>query len=244
MFVGRVSTAFMPGLAHLYGEGNLRQYRLISLKLMRVVAVAMAIGCGGCLTLNRGFMTLWLGRGDLFAGETFNLLLVAATFLAIMTLTLRQVLFALGRVRQTSAADILCSLVRTGLLVSLLVGLRLLAVPVSTILATLAVAVWYFAWQWARALSISAAELAGELWRAGKVLLPVILLGWLWRYIPQPWAWGQVSRAAGWGLLALSAAGYVAAAGAITLVLDRGSRQMAAGIVRRVLGSVGLRGRR
>ncbi len=247
MFVERVGMAFMPGLAHLHGEGNVKQLRAISLKLVRVVAVAMAIGCGGVLAMNRGFMTLWLGqdRSNLFAGAAFNNLLGGAMFLMVMALTLRQVLFAMGKVKETSAAELINSLVRTGLLLALLSALGLVAVPITIILAVPAVMVWYFVRLWARQLSISAKELLVELRRGAVVLLPVVLLAWVWGHLPQPWLATDKAKLVRWLLLLLSGAGYVAAAVAIVMILDKGSRQFVAAPVKAVLAKVGIgRGRR
>jgi O-antigen/teichoic acid export membrane protein len=225
LFVGRVGIAFMPGLAHLHGEGSPEQFRKISLRLMQVVSSVLAIGCGAVLALNKTFTALWVGSG-FYAGSLFNICMAVAVTLVVVSMTLQQILFAAGSIRQTAAANMVNALVRAALVVLMLRVIGITAAPVSTALAAMAVNLWYFLWQWMRKCGLVWSDLWGELCRVVVVYGVTVALAVVWMQLP---------CAHSWLLFIGYSAAYAMAAVVAVIGVDRNSRQFAVAATRWVL---------
>jgi len=91
-------TAILPGLAHLFGQRDDQRLREIMAARYKTTALVGAIGLGGCIALNQGFVQLWVGS-DLYAGNTVNILFAVSSLIFMISGCAYDGLFIRGEFR-------------------------------------------------------------------------------------------------------------------------------------------------
>lgn len=141
-FGERISIAFMPGLAHLWGEGNKSRAADIGTKVLKVTMWFVAFEVATLLFLNQSFIGLWVGD-KFFAGQTFNLLMGFAILIFVYVYASGQVLYAANIIKGPALAEFVLSILQLGLLIALLKMIGIIGVPISTIVASAIIVLIY-----------------------------------------------------------------------------------------------------
>lgn len=219
-FGERISVAFVPGLAHLYGEGKTERFAEIAARVVRVTGWFVALETAVVLCLNRSFVGVWVGE-PLFGGAVFSDLHALAVPAFVYASCLTQVLYAAGVIQGPAVAGIGQSVLRVAVLAAGLAPFGIVASPLSTVVS--GIVLFYLT---ARLASVSGATRA-ELARAMLLpLVPAVLIGGLGGRFVVVESWRAL-------LLAGPAVGIVCIAG--LLVADSECRAFARAAVRRFL---------
>jgi O-antigen/teichoic acid export membrane protein len=109
MIAGRISSAVMPGMANLLGEGKVERTRRLMLDTLKLTFIAFIIGMGGVYIANREFVELWVGK-EHFGGQAMTTLICFNTMVFIVNSTLYSNLCAFGEFKTVSKATTLESL--------------------------------------------------------------------------------------------------------------------------------------
>ena len=157
-FVNRIGVAFMPGLAHLYGEGEKETFRKISMRLLRTVSWVLAIGAGGCFCFNSSFMSLWVGN-KLYAGHLFNGLMAIGIVLQILTFVVNKILYGAENIKGPSIMGTIVYLSKALLLVGMIWTIGFTGGPLSLIISFGLVGGWYFVQQLHKTVGFVSGEL-------------------------------------------------------------------------------------
>lgn len=210
LLLERVSIAFMPGLAHLYGEGDRGKFALVARRLLRVVVYAMLAGVGLCMALNKTFVTLWVGP-ELYAGRMFDLAMAAAVASIVFVHTINRVLFAAEIIKGPSIAGAIQNVARAGLLILMVWLLGLPGAGLSFAIVFIAGGALYFVRRWTELLRLQNSEFHDDLLRFSKVAVISVLLSYIFGVfvVRNSWAWFVGSGAV-----------FVLAAGTLFYMLD------------------------
>lgn len=138
MAAERMGIALSPGLTTLLGEGRQARAREVLERARSAAAVVSALGFGGVIALNEGFVGLWVGPG-LFGGLGLTVTTGLAAAVASSLALVGQALFAAGGVKQTSILTTAEAIVRLGLQSLLLWSVGVAGIPVAAVVAALAV---------------------------------------------------------------------------------------------------------
>lgn len=228
----RFGPAFLPGLAHLAGEGKTDRAVEVSRRLLSVVSYIASVGAACVVALNFAFLPLWLGASKgavLFGGQPLTLLLAVSVVISVSVSTLCDVVFALGGIRVNAAVRLLEGVVKLALQIALALRFGVVGLAVGAGLASLLVTGVFMPAAAARLFGRRPAEqsrdLAATLLRSALTLAGGALLGWALRASGISWSWP------GFLLAAMVAA---VALGAWGLVAHTPVRQDAASVVRAV----------
>lgn len=186
----RVTAAFLPSLTHLHSQQTAEGSREITLRLMRIVMWTAALGFGGYIALNERFVGLWVGAEN-FGGRKLTLLFAGLLLWQGVGRALGNVLFGLGRIRESGVGSATEAVLRVGILYLMLTySGGLTAAPVAGLIAAAATGAWLFPlllgrelklttvqiWDIAREFAVCSAAMAG--------------LGYLWPLMtPLPHGW-------------------------------------------------------
>jgi len=141
-FGQRISVAFVPGLAHLWGEGRTDRAAEIGVKVLKVTVWFVAFEVAALLFLNKAFIGLWVGQ-KFFAGSTFNLLMGLGIIIYAYAYASGQVLFAANIIKGPALAEFAQNILRLVLLIVLLKVFGIIGVPISTIVASVIIVLAY-----------------------------------------------------------------------------------------------------
>ncbi len=180
MLLHRIDVAFMPGLAHLYGEGDRVKFTTISQRMLRVIGYVLILGVGLYVGLNQTFVSLWVGT-KLYAGMTFDLLMSISLGAIIFVLAVTKVLFARGVIKGPAIASLIMYSLRAGLLIPLVWLFGYLGSPISLIIGFGAATTIYFASQWLKKLNLTAKDFYTDLLRFASGLTVAVVLAILMR---------------------------------------------------------------
>ena len=156
-FSQRISVAFMPGLAHLWGEGNHKKVGKLAIKMMHVTLFLLGIESAVILAFNRSFLGLWVG-GGFFGGHSFNILMALGTFFYVYTYATGQVLYAANDIKGPSYAGVVQSILRTLLLLTLLKIIGINSIPVATLISGIFMLLVYFRKRFSQYMEINCRE--------------------------------------------------------------------------------------
>jgi O-antigen/teichoic acid export membrane protein len=159
-FLERPSSAFMPAVANLYGTGDIVRAREVLLRLIRIIIWIMGLAVTGFLLLNHAFVQLWVGE-ELFAGPAVNLTLVLGLLLAVFTVSLSNMCYALGNIKGNSLALLVQSLFSIPLMYFGGKYFGMFGVALAPVLSMLSVSIWYFPQIFRKLLKISEEEVKG-----------------------------------------------------------------------------------
>jgi O-antigen/teichoic acid export membrane protein len=229
MLLTRVGIAFMPGLAHLYGEGQAAKLRVISRRLLQTVGWTTALGVGACLCFNSSFVSLWVGR-KFYAGNLFNSVMTVSLTVSIFTFTINQVLFAANNIKGPSLASMIQYVARAGLLVLLVWLIGYVGGPLSRAIAFVCVGGVYFIRQWMKTLQISKTELYADFGKFIRNLVTVMVVSVIFYFVPADKSWT---------IFAMSVLLYGAMTCGVLLVIDREFRLQAGGAIRTIFSKLG-----
>ena len=171
----RATSAFTPGLAHLYGEGDVKKVTGIIERLFAIVAIALAFILAFGLMFNFEFVSLWLGS-EFYAGDSFNLLLGLSTVAASIAFVVSETLFATGNVKIPAIAQLVFSVIRLLLLFALVPFIGLLAIPLSLLLTDVCGEIIFLLWQWNQKLGISRQDSFRQIFRLMRVLVFAVVM--------------------------------------------------------------------
>jgi O-antigen/teichoic acid export membrane protein len=141
-FGQRISVAFVPGLAHLWGEGDKNKAAEIYTKVLRVTIWFVAFEAATLVFLNRTFIGLWVGR-KFFAGNMFNLLMSLSVFFYVYSYALGQILFSANIIKGPALAIFIQNVAYLVLLTVLLKVIGIVGIPVAMIIPSTAVILVY-----------------------------------------------------------------------------------------------------
>lgn len=222
LFLERIGVAFMPSLAHLYGEGDLSRFTEISLRLLRTTGYVMILGAALCLSLNRSFVSLWVGR-EIYAGLLFDGILAAAVLSAMFVWTINQVLYSAGCIRGPAVVGIFQNILRLILMLAFIRFWGLAGVAVSMPIACVGVAFPYFIRKWSKVLHRADHELLDSL---RDFCIKAILFLFL------AWAVNRWLNLSGWIVFTISCIGLGLVLGLLMTGLDRQLRQDVGSVLR------------
>ncbi len=138
----RISTAFIPGLAHLLGEGKRERASVIAFDVLKITVWLLAVGSAVIISLNQSFMSVWVGE-KFFAGSAFNLLMCLAVVFFVFTSASNQLLYSAGIIKGPAVAGAIQNFIRVILLLVLLKLVGGNAVPISILIASVLVTLFY-----------------------------------------------------------------------------------------------------
>jgi O-antigen/teichoic acid export membrane protein len=208
MFSQRISVAFMPGLAHLWGEGQRRRVGEVAVKMLHVTLWVFGIAAAVILAFNRSFLELWVGIG-FFAGHRFNALMALGTFFYVYTYATGQVLYAANDIKSPAVAGVLQSLFRILIIVCFLKIVGIDAIAAATLVSSLAMALIYFRKRFSQYLEIHG---LGVEWSGLATLVAAMGVGIAGAYALHLTTWFSLVLSAGCG---------VAVAGIFLWIADR-----------------------
>lgn len=227
LLVQRPAMAFVPSVAHLMGEGDVAKAGAILTRLMIILSSLLALTLAGFLLLNPSFVALWVGP-QFYAGSAVNVLICVGLFLGVMTQSLSELCFALGNIRGNSLAALAQSLVYVPLL---LVGAKhfgLLGVVAAPLVATLAVAAWYYPRTFVEMVHLDRQQQQVLLLEILKALAVGLLLAAAFAAFPsRNWPMFVI-------LATLFSAAFVTALASISSAFRAELRQAASGLLRRL----------
>lgn len=233
MVVQRISAAFTPAMAHLFGTGETRLFREIAGKLFAVITIAIALMLGGGWALNEDFMNLWvpLAGATRFAGHDYNVLFGLAAGTNLMIFMVCEVLFAAGSIRTPAVVRLIQTVVRIGLLLLFMGVLNMgyIAIPLS-MLAAIAVSLPHLLVRhWRRVLELTSTDAATQAGMLARSVGLVAVLAAASRLIP------GIPHANSWVLLAVHGVVFVALAVGALYLTDRFVRTELDRVAARVL---------
>lgn len=154
MFGQRVSVAFMPGLAHLWGEGDRKKVAAVAVKMLCVTLWLCGIEAAIILGFNKSFLSLWVGS-QFFAGHSFNIMLALSVLVYVYIYAISQVLYAADDIKGPAIAGVIQSLLRAAMVVGLLFYVGILALPISTLISSVLMLGIYFRKRFSQRLDLA-----------------------------------------------------------------------------------------
>ncbi len=201
-----------PGVAHLHGEGDRARFRDIVIASYKVQALVGAVGLGGVIAFNEGFVRLWVGS-ELYGGRGLSILGGFASLAYLVVTVAYDALWARGEFRTLLRFAWLDVLVRVPLILLLLSAVGFWGAPVASITAQVlafGVPLTFILLQRIEMPAGDARRLATSL---AKLVGPVVALALVAESVLAP--------AGSWLELALQAGAFVVVSLALVAVFDR-----------------------
>lgn len=130
----RIVASFLPGMAHLAGEGDLDKFRTISWRLVQVILALLALAVGSVVVVNETFVDHWVGAKS-YGGLGLTLALCVAVTLFSACNLLGVILFSRGIIKAPALVRFGQSLFQIVLVFLLIHRIKLLAIPVALAVA-------------------------------------------------------------------------------------------------------------
>ena len=130
----RIVASFLPGMAHLAGEGDLHKFRAISWRLVQVILALLALTVGPVVIVNEIFMKHWVGAKP-YGGFALTVALSLAVMLFSSCNLLGVILFSRGIIRGPAFVRFGQSLFQMLLVFALIHEIKLLAIPIALAVA-------------------------------------------------------------------------------------------------------------
>lgn len=178
LLLERIGVAFMPGLAHLHGEGDEDKFTLVSQRLLRIVIYASIGGAGVCLAFNKMFVALWVGP-NLYAGQVFNVLIGLGVLTRVFVFTINRVLFSAGIIKGPSIAMVVQNSARAALLIPLIWILGLSGAALSLVVTFATTGAFYFGKQWVKLFHLRGYDFCIVLLGFVKIGVALLILGYI-----------------------------------------------------------------
>ncbi len=139
--VARISSAFMPSLAHLSGEADITKLRRYMLGVSKISLMVGLFGVGGIFLLNEEFVRLWVG-GEFYGGTLLTGLICVSGFIFVFNTAVYNNIFAKGEISTASKATMLEAIVRVPLSIALCYYFGIKGVVLAAIIAVLPTSLW------------------------------------------------------------------------------------------------------
>ncbi len=225
MLAGHFVGAFMPALAHLFGEVKeqvARARRITDLLIHVTVALGLVL-MGGYVILNQTFMGLWVGS-QFYAGDLVVGLIGLYGLLYVQSLAFYNVVFARGRLQLAALANGLEALLR---LILVIMFSRWWGLPGAALAGVLSLACtgwWLLALQYQRDFPVTFPEMGRSLGSMAFLIAGLAGLGvTFWSLSLAPSLGGFVAQAAA----------YLAGAFLWTILVDHKIREVLLAVLRR-----------
>lgn len=160
LLINQFNSALVPSVTHLFGSGNQARFRAVLLRLLLSVAAVAALALSITMTLNAGFLHLWLANQH-FMGQDVSILMAIAFFVAALGSVAYDALVAQGRFEFVSKVFVVTSLLQLLLLAAFL-RLGLWVAPGVSLICAI-VWGWSFWGEVNRSLCMSSTEVRGLL---------------------------------------------------------------------------------
>ncbi len=132
----RISSAFMPSLAHLSGGLDITKLRKYMLGMLKISLMVGLFGVGGIFLLNEQFVRLWVG-GEFYGGTLLTGLICVSGFIFVFNTAVYNNIFAKGEISTASKATMLEAIVRVPLSIALCYYFGIKGVVLAAIIAVL-----------------------------------------------------------------------------------------------------------
>ena len=175
LFAGQFSGSLMPGMAHLHGEGDLKQLKSITVMALMVQTMLVAVGMGCVLAFNHDFVGLWIGSSN-YAGEAVTVLISLAGIGALIGGVAYNIVYAMGGLPSLTRVTWLEVLVKMPLLIVLVYVVGLWGAATASLVSTTCVANVFIFTLLLRNLKFQRPEMRDLACTLGRILLPPILL--------------------------------------------------------------------
>jgi O-antigen/teichoic acid export membrane protein len=186
MLAGHFVGAFVPALAHLFGEVRDRlAVRGLTGTLLHVTGVLGLVLMGGYVVLNQAFMALWVGP-ELYAGDLVTLLIGFYGFLYVLSLAFYHIIFAQGRLYLVALANGSEALLRIALVLALLHFLGLPGAALGALGSLAATGLWILPAQYRRDFKVSGGEAFRGATLLALVAAGIMVIGLLCRQLSAP----------------------------------------------------------
>ncbi len=184
----RYSSAIMPTLTNLNGAGQYDQARILVLRLSHASSWNMGLLLAGFLALNQQFVSLWVGE-RLYAGHTVNALLCLGGVATMMTSIFRNLLIALGYIRQFSHVMTVQSVLSIGLMWLGGKYYGMVGMAVAPLAAALLTGLWLGPWFVLQHLQASGTDLRDMLREMGTAFGCGLLTAIVLSHVPEGTGW-------------------------------------------------------
>jgi O-antigen/teichoic acid export membrane protein len=126
----RIAFSFLPGMAHLAGEGNEDKFKTISWRLVQLVVALLSLALGTVVIVNETFMKHWVGPKP-YGGLMLTVALSLSAVLFSSCFLLGMILFSRGIIKTTAYVRLGQSILQMLLVFLLIHHIRLVAIPVA-----------------------------------------------------------------------------------------------------------------
>lgn len=192
MAAERIAPAFLPGLAHLAGEGRRERLYEISKRLCDSLTFIISVGAAAVVALNFAFVPLWVGP-KFFGGQSLTVMLACFVVTNVILSSLAEIVFAAGGVGRIEAMRAVEGLVRVIAQYVMLKWIGIVGIPIGGCVGMLVVSAWYLPRVAAERLeqkqSVVYWQIAVSGFRAAVLLACGGFLGWLLRRNVPDWNW-------------------------------------------------------
>jgi O-antigen/teichoic acid export membrane protein len=130
----RIVASFLPGMAHLAGEGDLNKFSNISWRLVQVILALLAMALGAVVIVNETFVDHWVGAKS-YGGLALSVALCLAVTLFSGCNLLGVILFSRGIIKAPALVRFGQSLFQIALVFLLIHRVKLLAIPIALAVA-------------------------------------------------------------------------------------------------------------
>jgi O-antigen/teichoic acid export membrane protein len=124
----RIVYSFLPGMAHLAGEGDEEKFRTISWRLVQIVIALLALAMGTVVIVNEIFMKHWVGSKP-YGGLMLTVALSLSTVLFSSCSLMGSILFSRGVIKGPAYVRLGQSVLQMLLVFLLIHRIRLVAIP-------------------------------------------------------------------------------------------------------------------
>jgi O-antigen/teichoic acid export membrane protein len=195
MLISQLTSALLPAMAHLYGEGNLARFRDMLMRIAPVLCALALTGLATAATVNKDFVSLWVGAG-LFGGSGPTFAFAAAAFISCIGFIAYDVLMAAGRFRFIARTFAIFSVVQIALTVLMLQHFGMVGAPLAGVLS----AIGWTLIMWGHVPRVLDPQAAGYRRLAGAVgssiAVVVVIVCLAMRYAPEARSWMQFAVSA------------------------------------------------
>ena len=137
----RISSAFMPSLSHLSGEGDKQKSKRFMFSILKISIMLAVFAMGGIFLLNHEFVRLWVGD-KFYGGTVLTGLICIAGFLFVFNQALYNTIFSQGKIRTAARAQIFQAVIQIILSITLCYYFGMKGVVLAAIIAMLSTSSW------------------------------------------------------------------------------------------------------
>lgn len=142
-FAKRPSVAFMPTIAHLFGENDTDKTKKIVIRFFNTFSLFIYLIIFGFITFNSDLIRLWLGD-NIFIGNKANILICTLLFFQSITYSFYNFSFSLGNIKGNSIVQSIRSVISILLLFILGKYFGLWGILIAPLIAIILTEFWYY----------------------------------------------------------------------------------------------------